>query len=248
MGFVVNYPPATNVTVNDDGTQIVVAAAGPTGPQGDPGVVAATAPVTYDSGTQTVGLDQAAVTIGAEQVSNNVAYKRMMTNPSVGEWLVQSGLGIGVTLTDNRVYLVPLAVPRAMSVDRISCRVWSAGAASTVIRLGAYEMNDEGEVGGLLFDAGSVEGDTAGTKEITIDETLPAGLIYVAIVAQGGTPQVSRQDDLARLIGISQTTNPTNNGLGTHIVQNNVTGALPASLSTFSLTGNVPLIALRRSA
>lgn len=45
---------------------------GATGPQGDPGVVAADAPITYDSGTQTVGIDQTALTITESQVTGLV--------------------------------------------------------------------------------------------------------------------------------------------------------------------------------
>lgn len=41
----------------------------PTGQVGPPGVVAATAPITYDSGTQTVGIDQSAIAIAQSQVT-----------------------------------------------------------------------------------------------------------------------------------------------------------------------------------
>lgn len=69
MGFVVNYPPATSVTVDETTNAVTVAAAGPRGPQGEPGLVAATAPLTYDSDTQTVGIDESGIAITIQQVS-----------------------------------------------------------------------------------------------------------------------------------------------------------------------------------
>lgn len=83
MAAVVNYPEATKVTVLDDGTSVVVAAAGPQGEQGvqgiqgevgatgASGVIAVTSPVT-NSGTSTsaqLGLDQTALAIQPSQVA-----------------------------------------------------------------------------------------------------------------------------------------------------------------------------------
>jgi len=47
----------------------VQAVAGVIGPQGEPGVVAATSPITYDSGTQTVGIDESAINVDQDQVT-----------------------------------------------------------------------------------------------------------------------------------------------------------------------------------
>ena len=44
MGFVVNYPPVTKVTVDETTNEVVVAAAGPRGPQGEQGPTGATGP------------------------------------------------------------------------------------------------------------------------------------------------------------------------------------------------------------
>jgi hypothetical protein len=47
-------------------------AQGPQGIQGNTGVVTATAPITYNSGTQTVGINQAGLTLAQSQVTNLV--------------------------------------------------------------------------------------------------------------------------------------------------------------------------------
>jgi hypothetical protein len=76
------------VIVEGDGELVRVVGQGPQGPKGDTGVVAATAPITYDSGTQTVAIDASGyvasvngdtgvVTLGAADVG---AYAD--TNPS----------------------------------------------------------------------------------------------------------------------------------------------------------------------
>jgi collagen type VII alpha len=54
----------------DTGTQ---GPQGETGPTGATGVVTATAPVTYNSGTQTVGIDQAGITLAQSQVTSLVS-------------------------------------------------------------------------------------------------------------------------------------------------------------------------------
>lgn len=46
---------------------------GPQGPEGPSGVLAATSPITYDSGTKTVGINQGAINIAASQITNLTA-------------------------------------------------------------------------------------------------------------------------------------------------------------------------------
>lgn len=78
----VNHDPSTDATnaywaeVAIQGTQGPQGVKGDTGlqgaqgPQGPSGVIAATSPVTYNSTTQTVGLDQTGITIAESQVTN----------------------------------------------------------------------------------------------------------------------------------------------------------------------------------
>lgn len=69
----------------DTGNTGPTGATGPQGPQGIPGVVAASAPITYNSGTQTVGINQTGITIAQSQVTNlgtDLAAKANLASPT----------------------------------------------------------------------------------------------------------------------------------------------------------------------
>lgn len=87
---------------------------------------------------------------------------------------------------DNVVYH-PFPVGEALTIDRITCGVQTAGTATAVVRLGIYQDTD-GMPDALLLDAGTVAGDSSGYKEITISQALTAGTLYwIAVVWQVAT-------------------------------------------------------------
>lgn len=88
---------------------------------------------------------------------------------------------------DGLLTATPFWVPVACSVDRIACDV-TATAASSVVRLGIY--GSTGQIPGpLILDAGTVDSaGSTGVKELTISQALPAGLVWLVAVAQGGAP------------------------------------------------------------
>lgn len=83
--------------------------------------------------------------------------------------------------TNNHMYLVPIIFGQATTIDRIGVRVTNAQASSTV-RLGMYNSNTNGEPSTRIFDAGTVSSATTGVKEITISQSITAGLKWIAIV------------------------------------------------------------------
>jgi hypothetical protein len=80
----------------------------------------------------------------------------------------------GSLLTANRLYLTPLMVPAAVTVDRIGVQV-TAAAATTNVRLGIYGDFSAAGSAALLLDAGTVDSSTTGGKELTISQALSAG-------------------------------------------------------------------------
>ena len=79
--LVANLTDTTDIDV--DRSKIVVFTAGR---QGDPGVVAATAPITYDSGTQTVGFDGALDDLSNVSSSAPSGGNGLIYNGTSGEW------------------------------------------------------------------------------------------------------------------------------------------------------------------
>lgn len=83
----------------------------------------------------------------------------------------------------GRIYAVPLVVPVSRAFDRIGCEVTTANASST-IRLGVY-AGEGGVPGTLLLNAGTASGASTGAQEITISQTLAAGLYWLAVLQTG---------------------------------------------------------------
>lgn len=93
------------------------------------------------------------------------------------------GPGGGV-ITANRLYLAPLLVPTAKTVDRIG--IWVAAAvASSNVRLGIYGAFNAAGTANLILDAGTIDSSTTGNKELTISQALPAGFVYLAAISNG---------------------------------------------------------------
>jgi hypothetical protein len=70
---IVVTPTINEITVTPTVQAVTLASSGPQGPKGDNGVATATAPITYDSGTQTVGIDQTGLTLAQSQVTGLVS-------------------------------------------------------------------------------------------------------------------------------------------------------------------------------
>jgi hypothetical protein len=144
--------------------------------------------------------------------------------------------------------LRPCVIDKSVTVDRIAVQVATAGANND-LRLGIYVADSTGLPSTLRLDAGTVSAATTGVKEITISETLAAGVYWLAVVAQNtGGCQIAGYNTVAPIL--PATINATFGGNNTYLSLSklNVTGALPNPLGALDLTGNVgPLIQLRRS-
>lgn len=141
--------------------------------------------------------------------------------------------------------LFPFVIPKAASFDRIAVNITTA-AASTTVRLGVYAHDPATEnPGALLFDAGTVDSSTTGTKEITISETLAAGIYWFATVSQGGTPALRgsltwQSPFPTNDVFVGNAANPS-----FALKQSGVSGALPASVTPDGQTNAFARMALR---
>ena len=83
-----------------------------------------------------------------------------------------------------------------INIDRIGCRVATAGGAGSLARLGIYYASLTAcYPGQLLLDAGTVPVDVAGNCEITISQSLSEGFYWLAYLADTvvGSAPVVRQ-------------------------------------------------------
>lgn len=86
------------------------------------------------------------------------------------------------TLSNYVLFAIPFPIPQQWQVDRIGVHIPVASAtAGAKGRLGIYADKGDCYPGQLLVDAGEIEVDTTGAKSLAIQETLPAGLWWLAI-------------------------------------------------------------------
>jgi hypothetical protein len=134
---------------------------------------------------------------------------------------------------------------KSTTFDRICLEVTAAVASSTV-RLGIYStVNNWPST--LVLDAGTIDSSSTGTKEITISQTLPAGVYILAAVCQGGGASATVRSRLAATGPIIAPA--TSSGTG-NVCSFTVAGAISgafASTYTWSPTtqSNTPKIMLR---
>jgi len=85
----------------------------------------------------------------------------------------------------DRLYARPFLVGKTTTFDRIGVEV-TTGAASTNVRLGIYNFVN-GLPTSLVLDAGTIDSASTGVKEITISQSLTAG-VYAFAYVSNGTP------------------------------------------------------------
>jgi hypothetical protein len=180
-------------------------------------------------------------------------YSNRALIPAAGEWLLNDLPGPAATMamTLDRLYAVPLHVPKTTTFDRISIRITTASAAGGLIRLGLY-ASDGNKPTTLILDAGTVAADATGTPQITISQTLSQGFVFVAAVNQVQQASVNRHPSGgggSHRIPTSDLANSVANK-HTYYRETGVTGTLP---STYTVSGigfvafDTPYIALRAS-
>jgi len=87
----------------------------------------------------------------------------------------------------NRLFAMPFPIAVDRTADRIVCNV--TVQAGQKIRMGIYSNGVNMAPGTLLLDAGEVTLSGIGEIAITIDQALPKGLYWVALVSDG-TPAI----------------------------------------------------------
>lgn len=112
----------------------------------------------------------------------------------LGPFLSNTGSG---TLTGNRIYMVPIIVPRRRTYSTYAINV-TVLSGSTVIRLGLYNCNSSFQPTTKLDEAASTVDTSTGTGAVAVvtkafgaNQDLKPGAYFIAAVSDGG-PSVTR--------------------------------------------------------
>lgn len=138
----------------------------------------------------------------------------------------------------NTMTALPFWLPAGCTIDRIGIEVTS-GTALSVPRLGIYNDAGSGLPGTLLLDAGTIDGTSSGTKQITIAQAITAsGYYWMAFVNQGAACTVRTvSTPVYPILATNATTAPS--GVGTWFAPavTGISGGLP---SPFATGNNIP--------
>lgn len=115
----------------------------------------------------------------------------------------------GTSMVALRCYFVPLAIERAISIDRIGTYISGGGGVGTVIRFMVY-ADSNGVPDALLVDGGTVNANSTGPAEVTVNTALSVGKVWIAMVSDG-TPSVSAFQ-FGGAVGADDLTEVTNTG------------------------------------
>jgi len=163
----------------------------------------------------------------------------------IAEWATANGL-LGDSV-NGAITAMPWYMPIGFSFQAVAINVSTAGAAGSLIRLGAYR--DTGAVfpdfasgNGLLFDWGTVTSSATGVQTITTSGQLPTGWCWLVAALQGdpaSAPKVYGPGSLILPInGLgADTAAPTLGGTTSNSTgykqlgaTSNVTGAFPTTI------------------
>ena len=144
---------------------------------------------------------------------------------------------------DSGASLIQLA--GSTTFDRIGVHVTTAVSGATV-RLGIY-ADSVNRPAALVLDAGTVDASSTGYKEITISQTLSAGVYWLAAAAQGAVGNIawvafSLTGNFAYgFSSMSSLSGITNVGMGLA----STPGAFPSTIVATPGTDKAPMISLR---
>lgn len=99
-----------------------------------------------------------------------------------------SGTSTDATLGFGTVRVVPVFVPRTLTITRIGAEVTSGGTAGNTFRIGIWNDNN-GQPGTLNQDCGTIDAASATVQEITVNFQLTPGIYWVGGAVQGATTQ-----------------------------------------------------------
>lgn len=163
-----------------------------------------------------------------------------------GTWITTTGGSTSSGQPANgRFYASPIALTSGVTATSLAINVNTAGSAGSVMRLGIYADDGTTTPSTLILDAGTVDTSTSGSKSITINQTLPAGVYWLVSVSQGSaTTQPTLSTIGGNTPGLALSNNGMSNGAAALSADSSTTGALPANAPGMGSNGAAPKVGL----
>ena len=151
------------------------------------------------------------------------------------------------TLAANVLYAHPFIITKKQTADRIGVSIKIVAGAGKKCRLGIYN-NSNGRPSTLLLDAGEIDANVLNMQAVTIAQSLPPDLYWLAAVSDG-TPNVISPyyyyGSLPLAQGYELSGGVIAGGYSTGAVYMAHTyGPLPANFSATPTTMRLPLVAV----
>jgi hypothetical protein len=153
---------------------------------------------------------------------------------------------VGNTTTSptlNLLVFAPVYFPAPTTVDAVLVEVTTAGNAGSIIRLGIYDQDSNGNPGDLLVDAGTADGATVGVQALTITPTVFSGMLFAAAVVQVESTTL-RAATAANHVYFGGVHNTTLN-VRTMRARSGESGGLPATANATTNLNTGPVVHLR---
>jgi hypothetical protein len=174
---------------------------GATGPTGPTGVVTATAPITYDSGTQTVAINQAGLTLAQSQITGLVSVldsKTARPIPPTGNWIGNGSRNANSgdqTNTNGNLVISAFAIGTTRTLDAVAVLIGTSGtgSAGAVGRIGIWSADSNFAPSTLVRDCGTVAltGTAGSVAQISgLAQSLSPGVYWIGCVLQGAPATV----------------------------------------------------------
>lgn len=190
---------------------------------------------------------------GSLWVPSTIASVALTPGPEVGQSMGPSGAqgNANQAMTLDQLYLCPFVIPTSATCKEIAVNVGTAGAAGSVVRLGLYSSDVDGQPDALLLDAGTINSTVTGNIGVAISQAIGPGIVWAACVAQTAAPSIrfsgpsgSSLYSITPTSGLSNLTSPSVNLLG----PSGVSGGLPNPIGALSATAfgsnAIPLLIL----
>lgn len=197
-----------------------------------------------NNSTVTIGSNNSSVNTinGNVTVTGALDYNGQRAFPTGAIYGPEGDVSGTYSTTNGNMTLVPFYVPSSTNFTIIGVRN-NGTVAGSVMRLGIYDSDSSRYPANRVLDAGTVDTSTAGSKTITINQTLSPGLYWLAASSTTGTAIMR---NLSSSPWVRAGTTAINANIMAGYIVTGVTGALPSTATGFAESTQSTVVYLGR--